>query len=85
MKLISHQLGPPNAEIDRTVETGDQKLNEKFVQGGSGAQQRNRQRAHSLRPASRSPSRTRSILALNAAVPTVGPKLLSDVLGHSRT
>jgi hypothetical protein len=27
----------PNAEIDRTVETVDQKLNEKIVQGGSGA------------------------------------------------
>ena len=38
VKLISHQLGVPNAEIDRTVETVDQKLNEKIVQGGSGAQ-----------------------------------------------
>src|SRR6476469_5867376 len=38
VKLISHQLGAPNAEIDRTVETVDQKLNEKIVQGGSGAQ-----------------------------------------------
>ena len=38
VKLISHQLGVPSAEIDRTVETGDQKLNEKIVQGGSGAQ-----------------------------------------------
>ena len=37
VKLISHQLGVPNAEIDRTVETVDQKLNEKIVQGGSGA------------------------------------------------
>ncbi len=37
MKLISHQLGAPNAEIDRTVETVDQKLNEKIVEGGSGA------------------------------------------------
>jgi hypothetical protein len=37
VKLISHQLGMPNAEIDRTVETVDQKLNEKIVQGGSGA------------------------------------------------
>jgi hypothetical protein len=27
----------PNAEIDRTVETVDQKLNENIVQGGSGA------------------------------------------------
>lgn len=38
VKLISHQLGVPNPEIDRTVETVDQKLNEKIVQGGSGAQ-----------------------------------------------
>ena len=38
VKLISHQLGVPNSEIDRTVETVDQKLNEKIVQGGSGAQ-----------------------------------------------
>ena len=38
VKLISHQLGNPSAEIDRTVETVDQKLNEKIVQGGSGAQ-----------------------------------------------
>ncbi|WP_439408652.1 ketopantoate reductase family protein [Bradyrhizobium sp. DASA03076] len=38
VKLISHQLGAPNAEIDRTVDTVDQKLNEKIVQGGSGAQ-----------------------------------------------
>jgi hypothetical protein len=37
VKLISHQLGVPNAEIDRTVETADQELNEKIVQGGSGA------------------------------------------------
>jgi hypothetical protein len=37
VKLISHQLGVPNAEIDRTVETVDQKLNEKIVTGGSGA------------------------------------------------
>src|ERR1700744_5304032 len=27
VKLISHQLGTPNAEIDRTVDTVDQKLN----------------------------------------------------------
>src|SRR5271169_5532955 len=27
VKLISHELGAPNAEIDRTVETVDQKLN----------------------------------------------------------
>ena len=37
VKLISHQLGAPNAEIDRTVEVVDQKLNEKIVGGGSGA------------------------------------------------
>ncbi|MBR0755026.1 hypothetical protein JQ604_22820 [Bradyrhizobium jicamae] len=38
VKLISHQLGAPSADIDRTVETVDAKLNEKIVQGGSGAQ-----------------------------------------------
>ncbi|MHC2337439.1 ketopantoate reductase family protein [Bradyrhizobium sp. USDA 4454] len=38
VKLISHQLGTPSAEIDKTVETVDQKLNEKIVQGGSSAQ-----------------------------------------------
>ena len=38
VKLISHQLGNPSAEIDRTVETVDQKLNERIVQGGSGAE-----------------------------------------------
>src|ERR1700744_4474449 len=37
VKLISHQLGVPNGEIDRTVQTVDQKLNEKIVSGGSGA------------------------------------------------
>ena len=37
VKLISHQLGMPNAEIDRTVQVVDQKLNEKIVAGGSGA------------------------------------------------
>jgi hypothetical protein len=37
VKLISHQLGMPNAEIDRTVQIVDQKLNEKIVAGGSGA------------------------------------------------
>ena len=36
VKLISHQLGAPNVEIDRTVQTVDQKLNEKIVEGGSG-------------------------------------------------
>lgn len=35
VKLISHQLGMPDAEIDRTVEIVDQKLNEKIVAGGS--------------------------------------------------
>jgi Ketopantoate reductase PanE/ApbA len=37
VKLISHQIGAPNAEIDRTVEIVDQKLNEKIVAGGSGS------------------------------------------------
>ena len=37
VKLISHQLGVPNPEIDRTVEIVDQKLNERIVAGGSGA------------------------------------------------
>ena len=37
VKLISHRLGTPNPEIDRTVEIVDQKLNEKIVAGGSGA------------------------------------------------
>jgi hypothetical protein len=36
VKLISHQLGTPSAEIDRTVQIVDQKLNEKIVEGGSG-------------------------------------------------
>jgi hypothetical protein len=31
VKLISYQLGMPNAEIDRTVQVVDQKLNEKIV------------------------------------------------------
>jgi hypothetical protein len=38
VKLISHQLGMPNAEIDRTVQIVDQKLNEKIVVGGFGAE-----------------------------------------------
>src|SRR3954471_17173502 len=38
VKLISHELGLPNAEIDRTVQTVDQKLNEKIVAGGSGSE-----------------------------------------------
>jgi hypothetical protein len=33
VKLISHRLGMPNAEIDRTVQVVDQKLNEKIVAG----------------------------------------------------
>jgi hypothetical protein len=35
VKLISHQLGTPSPEIDRTVQIVDQKLNEKIVPGGS--------------------------------------------------
>jgi len=31
VKLISHQLGMPNGDIDKTVETVDQKLNEKII------------------------------------------------------
>jgi hypothetical protein len=38
VKLISHQLAAPNAEIDRTVQIVDQKLNERIVEGGAGAQ-----------------------------------------------
>jgi hypothetical protein len=37
VKLISHQLGAPSAEIDRTVDIVDQKLNERIVAGGSGS------------------------------------------------
>ena len=37
VKLISHQLGVPNAEIDHTVQIVDQKLNERIVEGGSSA------------------------------------------------
>src|SRR6202043_1967702 len=37
VKLISYQLGMPHAEIDRTVQVVDQKLNEKIVAGGSGS------------------------------------------------
>lgn len=36
VKLISHQLDMPNAEIDRTVQIVDQKLSEKIVVGGGG-------------------------------------------------
>jgi hypothetical protein len=35
VKLISHQLGTPSLEIDRTVQIVDQKLSEKIVPGGS--------------------------------------------------
>jgi hypothetical protein len=38
VKLISHQLGTPNPEIDRTVQIVDQKLNEKIEEGGDGAE-----------------------------------------------
>ena len=38
VKLISDQLGASSAEIDRTVQTVDQKLNEKIVAGGSGSE-----------------------------------------------
>lgn len=37
VKLVSHQLGMPNAEIDRTVQIVDQRLNERIVEGGSSA------------------------------------------------
>jgi hypothetical protein len=37
VKSISHQLGAPNAEIDRTVQIVDQKLSERIVPGGSGS------------------------------------------------
>ena len=37
VKLISHELGVPNAEIDRTVQIVDQKLNERIVAGESSA------------------------------------------------
>jgi hypothetical protein len=33
VKLISHQLGEPNAEIDRTVEIVDRKLDERIIEG----------------------------------------------------
>jgi hypothetical protein len=33
VKLISHQLGMPSAEIDRTVQTVDHKLNDRIVPG----------------------------------------------------
>src|SRR5436190_2814014 len=37
VKLISDQLGMSNVEIDRTIQTVDHKLNERIVEGGSGA------------------------------------------------
>src|SRR3954452_2975319 len=37
VKLISHQLGAPNAEIDRTVQIVNQKLNESVTTDTSGA------------------------------------------------
>jgi len=37
VKLIADQLGVPSAEIDRTVQIVDQKLNEKIGVGGSGS------------------------------------------------
>jgi len=37
VKLISDQLGVPNAEIDRTVQIVDQRLNERIVTSGSSA------------------------------------------------
>lgn len=36
VKLISSQIGMPNAEIDRTVQVVDQKLNERIVVGETG-------------------------------------------------
>ena len=36
VKLISHQLGMANVEIDGTVDVVDQKLNERIVAGGAG-------------------------------------------------
>jgi hypothetical protein len=38
VKLVSDQLGASSADIDRTVQTVDQKLNEKIVAGGSGSE-----------------------------------------------
>ena len=37
VKLISHQLGAPNAEIDRTVQIVNQKLNESITADASSA------------------------------------------------
>src|SRR6201996_3150367 len=38
VKLISHQLGMPNAEIDQTVQTVDQKLHEEIEEGEAGGE-----------------------------------------------
>jgi hypothetical protein len=35
VRLISHQLGEPNAEIDRTVQIVDRKLNEKIEESAA--------------------------------------------------
>ena len=37
VKLISHQLGAPSAEIDQIVQTVDRKLGERVIAGGFGA------------------------------------------------
>jgi hypothetical protein len=37
VKLISHQLGAPNAEIDRTVQIVNQKLNKSITAEAPGA------------------------------------------------
>jgi hypothetical protein len=39
VKLISHQLGVPNAEIDRTVRIVNQKLNESHTADTASAMQ----------------------------------------------
>ena len=33
VKLIAHQIGEPDAEIDRTVATVDRKLGERIIEG----------------------------------------------------
>ena len=38
VKLISYELGMPNADIDHTVQVVDQKLSKKIVLGGSGGE-----------------------------------------------
>jgi len=53
VKLISHQLGMPNPEIDRTVQAVDQKLNERIVPGDRG--RREMVRMDSGQPLSRLP------------------------------